>query len=299
MVHDNKNAGGTRPPREEFVAVRYYDWIAHHGRRTPNKVAVIDLASERRFTYSQFDARIARLAGFLRDTLKVSRGDRVAVLALNTTDTLEVQFACFRIGAVFLPLNTRLTVPELQFIVGDSSPKVMVHDDDLAEVALTVAKLCGVASALRFGADGSYEAAIAGSTPLDRAEAAAGELHLKCIGCVQRQHRDAVAARNVQRVAQERGEARDAAVELRIGEAALAREVDDRDLIRRAAPMVDDPVVVTNGQKSLPRRSRAACAPVAGTVPGVALGPAGVCVPRLFLTWSWRARGENRLALRC
>ncbi len=90
------------------------------------------------------------------------------MLALNTSDTLEVQFACFRIGAVFLPLNTRLTVPELQFIVGDSSPKVMIHDADLAEVALTVAKLCGVSSALMFGADGSYEAAIAGSKPLDR-----------------------------------------------------------------------------------------------------------------------------------
>ena len=101
-------------------------------------------------------------------TLGVARGDRVAVLALNTTDTLEVQFACGRIGAVFLPLNTRLTVPELQFIVGDSSPKVMIHDNDLAEVALTVAKLCNVASALLFGPGGSYEAAIAASKPLDR-----------------------------------------------------------------------------------------------------------------------------------
>ena len=83
---------------------------------------------------------------------QVVRGDRVAVLALNTTDTLEVQFACGRIGAVFLPLNTRLTVPELQFIVGDASPKVMIHDSDLAEVALTVAKLCNVSSALLLGA---------------------------------------------------------------------------------------------------------------------------------------------------
>ena len=101
---------------------------------------------------------------------KVARGDRVAVLALNTTDTLEVQFACGRIGAVFLPLNTRLTVPELQFIVGDASPKVMIHDADLAEIALTVAKLCDVSSALLLGAGGSYEAAIAAAKPLDRAE---------------------------------------------------------------------------------------------------------------------------------
>lgn len=152
------------------MSVRYYDWIAHFGRRTPDKTAVIDLASQRRLSYTEFDRRIARLAGHLRDALKVERGDRVAVLALNTTDTLEVQFACFRIGAVFLPLNNRLTVPELQFIVGDASPKVMVHDTDLAETALTVAKLCNVASALLLGPGGSYEAAIAASKPLENPE---------------------------------------------------------------------------------------------------------------------------------
>ncbi|MBN8989944.1 MAG: long-chain fatty acid--CoA ligase [Rhizobiales bacterium] len=152
------------------MPVRYYDWIAHFGRRTPEKIAAIDLASQRRLSYAAFDARISLLATYLRDKMNVARGDRVAVLALNTTDTLEVQFACFRIGAVFLPLNTRLTVPELQFIVGDASPKVMIHDTDLAEVALSVAKLCNVSAALLLGPGGSYEAAIAASKPLDQAE---------------------------------------------------------------------------------------------------------------------------------
>jgi fatty-acyl-CoA synthase len=152
------------------LPVRHYDWIAHFGRRTPDKVAAVDLASERRFTYAEFDSRIARLAAHLRDRLKVGRGDRIAVLALNTTDTLEIQFACGRIGAIFLPLNTRLTVPELQFIVGDAAPKVMVHDADLAEIALSVAKLCHVERSLLLGPDGSYEAAIAAAKPLDRSE---------------------------------------------------------------------------------------------------------------------------------
>ena len=87
------------------MPVRHYDWIAHFGRRTPDKLAVVDLASERRFSYAQFEARISRLAAHLRDRLEIARGDRVAVLAMNTTDTLEVQFACGRIGAVFLPLK--------------------------------------------------------------------------------------------------------------------------------------------------------------------------------------------------
>jgi fatty-acyl-CoA synthase len=155
---------------EEILSVRHYDWIAHFGRRTPDKVAVVDLASERRFSYAQFDARISRLAAHLRERLKIAHGDRVAVLAMNTTDTLEVQFACGRIGAVFLPLNTRLTVPELQYIVGDAAPRLMIHDAELADIALSVAKLCKVPSALVLGPDGSYEAAIAASGPLDKAE---------------------------------------------------------------------------------------------------------------------------------
>jgi fatty-acyl-CoA synthase len=152
------------------LPVRHYDWIAHFGRRTPDKVAAVDLASGRRFTYAQFDARISRLAAHLRGRLGIKRGDRVAVLALNTTDTLEVQFACGRIGAVFLPLNTRLTVPELHYIVGDAAPALMIHDADLAEVALSVASLCKVSSTLLLGPDATYEAAIAGGKPLDRAE---------------------------------------------------------------------------------------------------------------------------------
>lgn len=152
------------------MPVRYYDWIAHHSRRTPAKTAVVDLASGRRHSYSQLDGRISRLASHLRDDLKVSRNDRVAVLALNTTDTLEVQFACGRLGAIFVPLNTRLTVPELQFIVGDATPKVMIHDTDLAETALAVSKLCDTASTLLLGASGSYEAGIAAAKPLAASE---------------------------------------------------------------------------------------------------------------------------------
>jgi fatty-acyl-CoA synthase len=152
------------------MSVRYYDWIAHHSRRSPGKTALVDLASGRRFSYGELNKRVSLLAGHLRDALKIGRGDRVAVLALNTTDTMEVQFACFRLGAIFLPLNNRLTVPELQFIVGDAAPKVMIHDADLAETALTVAKLCNVTSALKFGPGGSYEAGIASAKPIDKFE---------------------------------------------------------------------------------------------------------------------------------
>ena len=61
-------SGGARPlTAEEILPVRYYDWIAHFARRTPDKPAVVDLASDRGFSYAQFDARISRLAAHLRE----------------------------------------------------------------------------------------------------------------------------------------------------------------------------------------------------------------------------------------
>ena len=84
-----------------------------------------------------------------------------------------------------------------------------------------------------------------------RADPETGELHFQRIRRVQRQHRDPVAARDLELVAQMRGEARDSRVELRIGEAARASEVDGRDFVRRAAAEMGDPVVIANGQKFL------------------------------------------------
>ena len=56
----------------------------------------------------------------------VGLGDRVAVLSHNDSDVFEIQFACRRLGAIFLPLNWRLAVPELVFICNDAKPKALI-----------------------------------------------------------------------------------------------------------------------------------------------------------------------------
>jgi fatty-acyl-CoA synthase len=120
------------------MAIAYYDWIAHHASRRPRQTATIDLATDRRFTYQEFDNRVARLAWHLRAELKVTSGDRVAVLANNTTDTLEVEFACGRLGAIFVPLNWRLSDSELRTIVADCSPAALFHDSQFAERSISL-----------------------------------------------------------------------------------------------------------------------------------------------------------------
>ena len=88
--------------------------------------------------------RIDRLAGSFRAHFDIQAGDRVAVFAPNTTDTFEVQFACGRIGAIFVPLNWRLATPELRAILADCAPTLLVYDLEFQERAENLAELCGI-----------------------------------------------------------------------------------------------------------------------------------------------------------
>ncbi len=108
------------------------DWIAHNALNLPNKTATIELPSGREETYAQMHDRVGRIADWLKG-LGVERGDRVGVLALNSIDTLDIIFATWRIGAVHLALNFRLTPSELDYIIGDAEPKVLIADVELAE----------------------------------------------------------------------------------------------------------------------------------------------------------------------
>src|SRR5262245_57711550 len=149
------------------MAIAYYDWIAYHASRRPRQMAVIDLGTDRRLTYQEFDDRITRLATHLRRELAVSFGDRVAVLAQNTTDTLEVQFACGRLGAIFVPLNCRLSDAELRMIIADCSPAVLFHDAELAERSIGLATECRTPIICMFGgADTAYEIALSRASRL-------------------------------------------------------------------------------------------------------------------------------------
>ncbi len=107
------------------------DWLAHHARLRPAHTAVIDLATGRRFSYGQWFPRVARLAGALCER-GVQQGDRVMVLARNSTDVYETLFACWRSGAVCMPVNWRLAPSEIADIVADATPALVLVDEEFA-----------------------------------------------------------------------------------------------------------------------------------------------------------------------
>ena len=142
--------------------MRHYDWLAHYAMSTPTAPCWTDLASSRSYTFAEADDRVRRLTSHLALNCGVEKGDRVATLAMNSTDLLEVHAACAKLGAIFFPLNWRLAGPELDFIVSDGAPKVVIHDEETRPLLEAMTEIIPhVIPTTGLGGDSPYEAAIA------------------------------------------------------------------------------------------------------------------------------------------
>lgn len=107
-------------------------WVARRRVKSEGDIAVIH--GERSYRYEELADRIDRFAGALAQR-GVAQGDRVAYLGNNHPDFLTSFFACGLIGAVFVPLNTRLAPRELEYMIEDSGARLLITHQDLREVA--------------------------------------------------------------------------------------------------------------------------------------------------------------------
>ncbi len=135
-----------------------FDWIGHHADLSPDSVALVDDGRDLTLTYADLEDQSRRLAGWMAAN-GVGAGDRVAMLAGNTTDVFEALFACAKLTAILVPLNWRLAVPELQFIVDDCRPQALIYEDTYAAASAAL----NAPVKLQLGAD--YAAAKAGADP--------------------------------------------------------------------------------------------------------------------------------------
>lgn len=92
----------------------------------PDRIAIH--AEGRTLTRRELRDAIVRTARRLRDDLEVGVGDRVGYLGLNRSEELVLLFALARIGAMFVPMNTRLAVGELADIAGHARLHALVTD---------------------------------------------------------------------------------------------------------------------------------------------------------------------------
>jgi long-chain acyl-CoA synthetase len=156
--------------------LRVADVIREHAAERGDAVAVLE--GGRELTFAALDARSNRLAQALRGS-GVGPGDRVAYLDRTAPEVLELLFAVSKLGAVIVPMNWRLAVPELAAVLEDSRARVLIAGQGFASVADELIGAGNSSTALVVVGDGNgqrdsagdrdrhYEAWLAAHDPLD------------------------------------------------------------------------------------------------------------------------------------
>ncbi|MDN3016093.1 class I adenylate-forming enzyme family protein [Paenibacillus sp. BSR1-1] len=87
----------------------------------------------RRLTYKVMKDRVEKIAGHLQKSMGVKKGDRIALLLGNSIEFSLLVFACAKLGAIVVPLNTRLKEKELTFMLEQSGSKILFVDDEFLQ----------------------------------------------------------------------------------------------------------------------------------------------------------------------
>ena len=98
-------------------------WVERWNDLHSNKTAI--LFEGGRITYQELHGRANRAACWLQ-SLGLRKGDRVVVMMKNCPEFIELYLACARLGTIFVPVNFRLTLPELTHIVENAQPRIVV-----------------------------------------------------------------------------------------------------------------------------------------------------------------------------
>ena len=131
---------------EQPYLSRRQNWITHlsrHALMQPNATALRFVG--RTITWAELDQRVCRLAAALHRR-GVAAGDRVIILMLNRPEFVEICLAANQLGAIAVPVNFRLSPPELAYLVDNCGASVVVTEPMLAPVATAVRELAPVHS---------------------------------------------------------------------------------------------------------------------------------------------------------
>ena len=110
------------------------DLLGERARLTPDKIALVEVRSGRRFTFAELDRRAAAMARCWTGR-GLAKGDRVAFLSENRVEYVDAFFAAGKSGVVLVPLSTRLTAAELAAAVEDAGARLVMYSRAWADLA--------------------------------------------------------------------------------------------------------------------------------------------------------------------
>jgi len=141
------------------------DWSGRRARLTPNRPALYDATADRRWTYQELDERAERVGTFLRDKLRLERGDVVAVISRNRVEPIDLYFATGKLGLILAPLSYRLAPRELDDLLQRVKPKALFYEEHFRSLIERL-ELPPDVAVLAFGSpDSPYEREVLPTSP--------------------------------------------------------------------------------------------------------------------------------------
>ncbi|WP_226675846.1 acyl-CoA synthetase [Mesobacillus jeotgali] len=113
------------------------DWLETRASLTPEAAAIADAGTGQEWSYREVNDRAKAIAAWM-DSNGVKKGDRIALLAPNGICYFDLLFACGKIGAIFVPLNWRLSIDELAFIIKDCEPTFLAFHSNFTKEVTTI-----------------------------------------------------------------------------------------------------------------------------------------------------------------
>lgn len=106
-------------------------WVQRWAELTPDKPAI--LFEDQTISYKTLCRRADRTSCWLQ-SIGIEKGDRVAVMLNNCPEFLDLFLACSRLGAIFVPINFRITSVELDYFISNCRPRLFIHGDGFETV---------------------------------------------------------------------------------------------------------------------------------------------------------------------
>ena len=110
------------------MMVQNQDWINQWAIYSPDKIAVKEYETGRALSYGDLNRMSNRLAHHLQSHFGIAKGDRIAILAENCLEYILLFGAAQKNGCTLVPLNYRLTSAEIDYLLEDSSPKMVISE---------------------------------------------------------------------------------------------------------------------------------------------------------------------------
>ncbi|MFH1156398.1 MAG: AMP-binding protein [Pseudomonadota bacterium] len=106
-------------------------WVQRWAELTPDKPVL--LFEDRSITYGALCRRADSTSCWLQ-SIGIEKGDRVAIMLNNLPEFLDIFLACARLGAIFVPINFRVTPVELDYFIRNCRPRLFVHGEQVEQV---------------------------------------------------------------------------------------------------------------------------------------------------------------------